>query len=403
MVAAVSIAVSCAGHSTKHDPPAKPSPVPPLFPAEVVWRHTLDLDQSAVVASTADRTRVYLPLDDQLLALDRDTGEISWTAKVVTPWSVEPFGDSAYVLTRTGLVELDAATGAVRQQHELPASPSAAMTRSGDVLLIPVAPQNLLAWQLRDSRILWNQRLPAPAQLPVVMNGDRVLAALSDGRLTALRVEDGAESWTTTLTGTPRALGASPTVAAVGTSDRALYVLNRATGALKWHWSLVADIVGMAIDEKHIYVAGLDNNVRAFNPAHGAQQWKAVVETRLTLPPQLTSAGLLIAGNDSVLTMLSTASGTKVGTYALKDASTPGLPLLGLPPLVFSDRDAEKDKERVAAVLVTRDGRIVGIRPKPPAPAPKPGDAKPGETARPLDSPTPADTSKPATTTEGAR
>ena len=391
MVAAVSIAVSCAGHSTKHDRPAKPSPIPPLFPAEVVWQRTLDLDQSAVAAATADHTRVYLPLDDQLLAIDRDTGETAWAAKVITPWPVELVGESAYVLTDTTLVELDASTGAQRRQHALPGSPSAAMTRAGDVLLIPVAPQNLVAWQIRESRIVWNQKLPTASPLPAVVTGDQVFVALSDNRLTAVRLEDGVERWTTTLTGTPRALGASHTVAAVGTSDRALYVLNPSTGKLKYHWPLVADIVGLTLDDKHVYVAALDNNIKAFNPLHGAQQWKAVMETRLTIPPQLTSAGLLISGSDAVLTMLSTASGMKVGTYDLKDASSRGLPpILGVPPLVFSDRDADKDKERVAAVLVTRLGRIVGIRPKPPVTPAKPGEAQPGETAKPEETPTPA-------------
>jgi outer membrane protein assembly factor BamB len=326
-----------------------------VFPADLAWMRPVD---DAAAAPTADRSHIYLPLAHRIVAFDRETGETAWEADVATRWPIETAGDSAFALTASGLVELAAPTGAITRRIDLPAPPAGAMTREGDLFIIPMSPAGLVAWHIRESRIIWTATLPAPVQLKPLVSGNMVVAALADGRVTALRLGDGVEHWTATLTGTPRSLACSRTVVVVGTSDRIAYVLAAANGGFRAPHPSVAEIVGAAATDQRVFVAALDNTVRAFDASHGAQQWKTVTETRLTMPPQLTPEGLLLTGADSVLLMLSERTGKVIGTQML-----PQLTIVATPPLLLADRD--KEKESVAVVVMTRAGELLGYKPKP--------------------------------------
>jgi outer membrane protein assembly factor BamB len=338
-----------------------------VFPADLAWTRAIG---DAAAAPTADRRHIYLPLEDRIVAFDRETGETAWETNVATRWPIETAGDSAFALTSTGLVELAAATGTIARRIDLPAPPNGAVARDGDVFIVPTSPAGLMAWHIRESRVVWTTTLPAPLQLGPVVSSGMVFVALADGRVTALRLGDGVEQWTTTLTGVPHSLACSRTVVVVSTSDRVVYVLAAAKGTFKSPpRHSVADTVGTAANDKRVFVASLDNTVRAFDAAHGAQLWKAVTDTRLTLPPQLTPEGLLVTGADSVLMMVSERTGKMTGTQML-----PPLTIVATPPLLLADRDKEKDS--VAVVVMTRAGELLGLKPKP-LEKPKPdADAK---------------------------
>jgi outer membrane protein assembly factor BamB len=360
MVAIISVAVSCAGHSTKREPPSAATPQRTLFPAELAWSR--DVEEAPTATPTADRTHVFVPLEKRVLAFDRETGDTAWAADVATRWPLIPVGRTIYALSNDRLVQLDAATGAVVEQAELPGTPTGPAAQGEDVLIIPIAPASLVAWHIRESRVIWNQTVPAATQLKPVLVGDTVFAALTDDHVTALALADGANQWTTKLTGTPRVLAASRTVVLVGSSDRLLYALRPATGALNWTIRAVSDIIGANADEARVYVTTLDNTVRAFDATHGGRRWKTVVDTRPTVPPQMTMDGLIVAGADSRLLLLATATGRKAGTHALPDTT-----IVRDPPVVLEGREAD----HVAMVVMLGGplgGQIVGIRPKPPEP-----------------------------------
>jgi outer membrane protein assembly factor BamB len=370
MIAIVSVGVSCAGHSTKREAPAAPPQRTLLFPADMAW--TRPLEQAPTAALTADRTHVFLPLENRVLAFDRETGDTAWAADVATRWPVAPADRAIYALTSDRIVQLDPMNGSITGQSALPGTPTGPATRDGDVFIIPIAPTSVMAWHVRESRVIWTRTLPAEAQLQPVVTGNTVFAALADGHVAALTIADGSVQWMTKLTGTPRMLAASPAVVVVGSSDRMLYVLRPATGALGWNpRTIVSDIVGVAADEKRVYVGALDNTVRAFDAAHGAQLWKAVVETRLIAPPLMAAEGLLVACADSRLIILAPATGRPQGTHTL-----PARNILRGAPLVLDDRQTD----HVALVAAFVD-QLIALKPKPPAPETPASDKPTGDDA----------------------
>ena len=137
----------------------------------------------------------------------------------------------------------------------------------------------------------------------------------------------------------------------VGSTSDDVYALD-SRGRLRWPWSGWADIVGITADADNVYVASLDNIVRALKLENGNRQWRKVVATRLVFPPQLAASTLLISGIEPALTALS-VRGDQVGTYALPEPA-----YLAAAPLVLE----APDPESVTLVLLARDGEVFGLR-----------------------------------------
>jgi len=302
-----------------------------------------------------------------VVAVDRESGMPAWSAEVATSWPVHVIDTTVYALGPDGLIEMTAATGTITRRIPLPGSPTGPMTRSGDLLIIPVAPAGLVAWHISDAREMWQQTLAAPTQLAPVIVGGVVFVAQTDSRVTALALTDGQIRWTTPLAGQALALAANRTRVVVAASNRGIYALEAKSGSISWPDTAAADIVGLAIDDTRVYIAALDNTVRALNSGNGNQRWKQVLESRVVTTPVMTPGGLLITGIAPGLQMLSSETGTVIGSYEL-----PALTVAAWPPLVLNDHT----EDGVVAVVVMRDGQILGIRTKPPEKEvePAPGD-----------------------------
>jgi len=329
--------------------------VPAPLPAEIAW--TSSLDQPAAARATADDTRIYFPLTSgQIVALSRASGEQVWTADLKTTWPLVVAEESLYAVTEASLADIDPSTGRVRHRHPLPGEATGPVTRIGMLLLIPVQPSLLVAWDRRDSKEVWRQTFDGPVTLAPVVSGSgaAIVVAVRD-RLSAASLSNGARQWTTVLEGTLT----QPVVAGdrviVGSTTDFVYAID-SRGKFDWKRSGWADIVGLTADADQVYVASLDNIVRALRLENGNRQWRKVIATRLAFPPQISASTLLVGGIDPALTALSRDGGL-VGTYALPELDT-----LAVAPLVL---DAS-EPESVMLVLHTRRGEVLGLRRQPP-------------------------------------
>jgi outer membrane protein assembly factor BamB len=357
--------VECPGAQT-----AAVAPPAPLLPAEVAWSRTLEHTLSA--AATGDGTRIYIPLTNgQVIALARESGDVVWTADVATRWPLVAADQTLFVASESSLVELDPASGVVGRRHVLPAPPTAPMARAGDVLVIPVQPSLLIAWHTRDSREVWRQSFDAPVTGPPAVDAARGLVIAASGeRVAALALSDGARRWTTTLAGTlmqPIVVGDR---VIVGSDSDDVYGLDT-RGRFRWRWPGWSDVVGVTADPANVYVASLDNIVRAFKVGNADHQWRKVVKTRLTFAPQLAGSTLVIGGIEPALTAFSTR-GDDAGKYEL-----PELTFLAAPPLLL--QGAEPDG--VTMVLFTGHKEVFGLRRQRPKAEPEhtPVEGAPGQ------------------------
>jgi outer membrane protein assembly factor BamB len=334
--------------------PKRKEPPPPfaLLPAEQAWLTTLDAPPSA--GGAMDAVRVYLPLaSDQTVAVDRETGKVAWTRDIESAWPPLVSGDVILIAASDELHAVDPASGAERWRAPLEQAFATPPQMVGNLIVGTTEQGTAVALHPADGRVAWQQALGAKATHAVAGGEGQLYVALEKGRIVALAAASGALLWERTVSG---ALS-QPSVAAdrvlVGTDTNDLYALDADSGAIEWKWRVGGDVIGTGADsEGRLYFASLDNLLRAVNRGNGNQRWRKEITTRPAQPPRVLHDIVLLTGVAPVITSYATRTGAIVGSF------TAPAELQG-PPLV----DADLKAFRVALVLITRDGRVLGLRP----------------------------------------
>jgi outer membrane protein assembly factor BamB len=322
-----------------------------LLPAEQTWNVTLDAPTSA--GGAMDAARVYVPLaNDEVVALDRKTGEQLWSRAVDTAWP-PLVHDGVVYLAGSELQALDAATGETRWRVPLTATVRAPLTYDTGWLLAIVDPGEVLGFRAQDGMLIWRRAVAAlPIGSLVPGEGDMVYLSLADGRVIALSMTDGVPRWEQRLPGTLSQVGWGPGRVLVGSTDNFLYALDSEDGSLEWKWRTGGDVIGASYGDDLVYIASLDNMVRAVNRGNGNQRWRRETGTRPLMAPLPFEGFALVAGTNPTLSAFIAKDGRAAGTFnAMSDLQ--GAPLVDPDPKPYA----------VAIVLVMRDGKIAGLSP----------------------------------------
>jgi outer membrane protein assembly factor BamB len=330
-------------------------PAAGALPKEQAWLARLPDAPSAPGA--LDGERVYVPISGRLVALERTTGRLTWTADIDTPWPPVVAGTSLWVGTATHLIELDPEDGTRRQAVLLESPLTAPVSAAPPYLFLSTADGSLTAINMPDGAVRWRVATGGVSRVGAAAASDAVVVALEDARVLAMTLADGRLRWTRTLTGT---LGL-PAIAAgrvlVGSSDNAVYALEAQTGDLAWRRATGGDVLGIVALERTAYVVSRDHVIVALDAASGNLRWRQVTPTRPVAGPCLVEGVLAIAGLDPILAGYETGSGRPAGTFVFGEGVDPSVRLAG-PPLAAP---AVRAADAVIAV-VTRDGQVVGLR-----------------------------------------
>jgi hypothetical protein len=111
-------------------------------------------------------------------------------------------------------------------------------------------------------------------------------------------------------------------------------------------------VVGATADDRVVYFAALDNLLRALRRGNGNQIWKRDLATRTIAPPSTFGGIVVVSGNNPTLAAFNATTGDPIDKFELA-ADVQGIPLVDATPLPF----------RVAMIVITRDGRAIGLRP----------------------------------------
>ena len=311
-----------------------------------------------------DAERVYIPIQpEELVALNRATGKRVWKRDIESKWPPLIIGDSLFVVASDEIHALDAATGEQRWRIPFDHQVTAPLAASG-ASLVAVADQGLVsAIAADDGRTLWTHELGSPSRFAPALDGMRAIFALDDSRLVALRMTDGSVDWEDKLEGKLNQPSFAKDRVFVGTNTNLLYALDNDNGRLAWRWKAGGDVIGTSSDAKNgAYYASLDNVVRAVNRGNGNQRWIKEMPTRPLFPPQTLGYGdgkfyeeiVVLTGVTSEIDAFAAKNGMPLGMYQ----PPPGGDLQG-PPLI----DPDLKPYAVAMIVITRDGRAIGLTP----------------------------------------
>lgn len=329
-----------------------PDPAP-LFPVESHWAVTLDAPPSA--GGAMDDAQIYVPTTEgTVLALDRDAGELVWSAPIATTWAPLPVGDLVIVASTDELVALRTASGHVAWRSPGPPLTAPPALVSGLVVLTS-GNGDVRAVAARSGADAWQAALGAKAHHPpaVSPDGGVLVFALDDGHVVAIRGDSGRTLWRQPFQSALAAPAMAKDRVIVGGTDNVVRALHVVTGRELWRWRTGGDIIGAAADEGLVYVASLDNILRAVNRDNGNQRWKAVMPTRPAVPPVAFGGIVITSGVAPRIDGFISTTGVAQGSHR-PDAELLGTPLI----------DRVMKPYAVALVTVTRDGRVTALRPE---------------------------------------
>ena len=303
-----------------------------------------------------DAQRVYIPLDPEtLVALDRETGSTVWTRSIESAWPPVVRDGVVYIAASDEIHALDPVTGEQKWRAPFERPMTAPLTWAHGWLVTVIEPSEVVAFRPADGSIGWRKTLGAPATHRVVGDGTHLYVALGDARVVALAPQDGSVVWEQVLAGKLSEPGIARDRLFVGSDNNRLYALDPRKGKILWQWRSGGDVIGAAADSAgRVYVPSLDNMLRALNTGNGNQRWKKDIAARPAIPPLVLDDIVVLTGVSPVVTAYDGRTGTVAGSYTgPPEASIQGAPMI----------DPVLRPYRVAMVVVTSDGRAIGLRP----------------------------------------
>jgi outer membrane protein assembly factor BamB len=266
------------------------------------WRVEMRTDQPIAV----DGTRVFVASGEALHALDSGDAKIVWRAPTGTLTAPILAQDGWIVVaSATGLAALRSEDGARVWGRELGPQHNRA-TIEGDNLYVPLDDGRLFALDLRTGADRWVRRVVGPpaagsarrALSEVLAYPDRLFLGASDGRFLALNAIDGSLAWRfpigAVLRGRPVGDGTRIFVAAM---DNVVRAFDRGSGELLWHPGLPFRPTGPVLIGTRLVVPGASAEVRAFDIA-GRPAGQIKLEAALAIPPAFNESpgGRIMAG-----------------------------------------------------------------------------------------------------------
>jgi outer membrane protein assembly factor BamB len=259
-----------------------------------VWRVALRADQAIV----ADETLLFVAAGEMIHALDAADGKVLWEAPsgtLTAPLLVH--GGWVIAATAAQLAAFREIDGAKVWSHASPLLRERPTIEANN-LYVPLDEGRLLALNLADGTERWT-RFPAKGPLSEVLAlPDRVFVGAADKYLyvyDARNAEIECKPFLgSVVRGRPVSDGARVFVA---TMDNLVRAFDRRTGSIVWHEPLPYRPVAPAIVGSTLIVPGATAEIRAFELKTGKPAGQIKAEQTLATPPvfQMSPAGMLVA------------------------------------------------------------------------------------------------------------
>jgi outer membrane protein assembly factor BamB len=364
------------------------------YPADVRWTLALNTALVAQAEPAYDGSDGYFPIQgDRIVAYDLRRGTQRWLV------SARPLSSPA---VSGGLLFLEQ-TGSLSALHVKDGSAAWTIPFT-ERLLVPlvsdksrvvaITATTILSFRVEDGMLQWRREVGAKPHRRPSLGGDGVYVPMADGRVLALRADNGEMVWERRLPEPPNEILIAESQLLVGSNDNYLYCLNTSDGQTRWRSPRTgSDVVSRpTVDDDRVYFVSLDNVLRALNRGNGVQQWKKGLTFRPAWSPIIGADTVLVTGIQGPLLAFFRKDGTAGGELAT------GADLIAAPPYAFESADAlgpvivvvtRNLKAGATIMAVSRRiepvavplGVLPGLVPVPPASLAPPGEARPDEEA----------------------
>lgn len=293
----------------------------PVWPMDTVWTRPFPFGDQFSIA--VGETRLLVVEPTQMTAHAWKDGASTWISDLDA--TVTPVIDEGrvFIAAEEQVHALSEMTGVLAWR--LPTGPlSIAPTARSGWLIVASETGTLTGVNASLGRVVWKTEIGMALTTPVSIDGDLVVAALADGRVTGWRVTDGSSRWETKIGTRPaQVLAAAGRVFIAGTDGR-LISLRQRDGRQEWDYPFGMPVVGrLAVDDRHIYATTIDNSVRG-HTFNGHQKWRNPVDARV-VDGLIADAGRIFVPQSNGEIAIFTSAGEPAGRLpGAEDASVLG-------------------------------------------------------------------------------
>lgn len=252
---------------------------------------------------------VYVALQSGIVEARRlADATLAWQAPLAASRPLGSHDGLLIVAADDALHALGALDG--KPRWRLPTGALHAPFTSQDGWVIASAAQELIGIRAADGSEAWRRPGAPLAERPTIA-GDRLYLPLADGHVRAVDVATGEPRWARRVGGAPSEILADGNRLYVGSADRHFYCLDALSGKILWRFRIGALVRGRpAVEGAHVFVASLDNLVRAFDRGDGERKWNKGVAYRPMSGPQQAGGLLLVPGAVRELPVFRAADGS---------------------------------------------------------------------------------------------
>jgi outer membrane protein assembly factor BamB len=296
---------------------------PPLLPLAQWWSVTLEGQVS--VGPVSNGSRVYLAYaSGSVVALDATDGHEVWRQKKTVTLPMAAAGDLLFISSGDAVEALRADKGT--SAWILPRTKTVAPLVATVDSVVVTTDSEIVVVRATSGEVAWRHAAGGVTLTPALEDG-RLYTGAVDGRVLALQMTDGAERWESFFPGGITAIAARGGRVYVGTGDKLLYALDGIRkGQPRPPFRLAAQAIGnIAVDDDRVYVASMDNEVRAFDRGNGNQRWIEPLRQRPIFGVAVSGHVVFAPGGNEIKMIVAGGHGGGAGSLALPGDMPPGL------------------------------------------------------------------------------
>lgn len=295
-----------------------------VLPIGLQWTRALPFGDA--VRLVVGDTRVLVVTDTRVDAL-------TWATNDPTPAWSSPLAATVPPVVHDGRVFV-AANGAIHALSELTGHPEWQLPvgrvavplvfRAGWLLALG-EDARLRGIRATDGEPIWiSAPMATPLALPPVVDGDRVFGVTAEGLMTAWQVTDGAVAWQHQGLAAPLQVLAAHGLIYVATNGR-LTAYRQTTGALSWSYPVEMPLISrLAADPDYVYIAVLDNSVRAHRASNGHMVWNKKVNARVVDGLTADAGMVIVPHSNGVIRFMLGSTGQPAGELTAPAADSRG-------------------------------------------------------------------------------
>jgi outer membrane protein assembly factor BamB len=286
-----------------------------------LWSHTTA--DNAAYAPAVGLGLVFVIDRDSVVALSASTGSVVWTRDLGAEVIADPilYGSAVYVSAGSSVYDLAAASGAVTWSTAVGADAFDPTVSGGRVFVVTDSSDYLVALSASTGGILWSDPLNVFITASTTVSGGFVYASLDNGKVLAMRTDNGSLVWTYTH---PDGTGVNSAAVAGGNlyltdESGSVFSLSASTGASRWSVTPPFGTIAYARPSFANGVLYVNNTLGTFAySTYGSLLW-SVRETGYYYSPAVVD-GSLVAGTSYGNVIRFTVGGNAAPAIARPDS-----------------------------------------------------------------------------------